>query len=237
MNGRHSLTNLEIKDSLQEAQIAANNNNAWATIEGIFHSMLLEAYQGSFKNRYPEVDAEDIYDEIGKSVDELFERINKGEKIRAVETYLWKIIDRNLVDFDRKRKFLKRIDGERFDIKDRPTSTNSEGIAIFRENVITKAESLIPRLGLLNVQEVMKYILGAIRDGVQDLKSNEIAEALHMTPGNVRVSMKRGFERLSRIFKEENLIDESFSFPFIDEMESYLDIIQDDNDSNDNIEY
>jgi hypothetical protein len=218
------------REFLLKAQNAAIKGDRIEMLEGIAGSLLLEAYLGYFKDRYPSVHLGHIHDCIGFATDELYDRIVKGEKIRKIESYLWKIIDRKLLEYIHERR---RLSGEEVD------HLGSSGLSIdgvnyqeqkeeSRELILQIFESLIPRLGLVNVQEVMKYILGAIRNGVQDVTSDEIADALGLTPENVRQSMKRGFDRLTRIVKEENLVDKSHDFRFLEEMEYYVEYPEDD---------
>jgi RNA polymerase sigma factor (sigma-70 family) len=204
-------------------------------IQDLFDSGLIEAYEGSFGARFTEIDKEDIRDIIATSTDELFRRICAGEDIRNIKTYLWKIIEKTLIEFDKKRKRTKRLTGNTFDIKDTlPESEDVKGRrADQREKMITLVEDMLPRLGQTNAHEVIKYLLGAIRNGVQDITSTQIADALGLTSENVRTSMHRGFKRLARILRDEGLIDEQDDFPFLEGIESFLEVeIYDSSDTN-----
>lgn len=227
--GSSTLNNSAQKEAIMLAQDAANRGDGLAMIEALFGSTLLEAFEAFFRDRYIRLDPEDIHDIIGISTDELFDRIMKGEKIRVIKNYLWKIIDRKLTEFDINRRQIEELGDNHQNIQD--PGVVPEKILLKKAEqkakLITTAEGLIPRLGQVNVQEVMRYLLIAIKNGVRDVNSNDIADTLGLTPGNVRVAMMRGFERLSRIFKEENLIDESYHFPFIEEMEPYVDSTED----------
>jgi RNA polymerase sigma factor (sigma-70 family) len=212
------------KELLAEAQRAAENKDCSAMLSSLSSSMLLEAYLGYFIKKYPDVDRGDIHDCLGMATDELWSRVAKGEKIAKIKSYLWKITDRKICDFIRSRKWVPL---DKVDV----IATNHELIDSVnyqqhreesREQLLGLFEGLIPRLGMANVEDVMRYILGAIREGIQEVTSDEIAAALNLTPANVRQSMKRGFDRLTLIVKEENLVDESFRFPFVDEMGSYM---------------
>ena len=213
------------KELLQKAQRAADAGDYIGMLEGLAGSMLFEAFRGYFAKKYPAVDSNDVYDCIGSATDELWTRIATGEKIRKIESYLWKIVDRKLSEFVEERRGWSSGDaleligtnGGSTDTKDFQKQKEES-----REQVLRIFEDLIPRLGMVNVQEVMKYILGAIRNGVQDITSNEIAEALGLKSENIRQSMKRGFDRLARIVKEENLVDKNHRFAFLDEVEYYV---------------
>lgn len=54
----------------------------------------------------------------------------------------------------------------------------------------------------------MAYVIDAVEAGRDDVPSTEIAEFLGLTPGTVRTSLSRGFDRLKRIARDEHLIDQ-----------------------------
>lgn len=228
--------NSDQKEALSKALNAVVARDRLGILQGILDSMLLEAYKGYFKKKYPDIQDDDILDIIGSSTDDLVEQAMKGSQIRSIENYLWKIIDRKLIAFSKKNEVTSKgatvesIGARQSMIGDDIAQEEKEER---REHVISIAENLIPRLGLVNVQNVMRYVLGSIRNGAEDITSNEIGEALNISPGNVRLAMKRGFERLQKIVHEEKLVDESYSLTFLSEQEYYFDEEDDNEDDND----
>ena len=236
---KHPTQNPDLKKALADAQESASKGDCPGMLQGLFNCMLLEGYARYFKRKYPELDSEDISDIIGIGTDELCERVLKGEKIISIKSYLWKVIDRKLSVFNANKRLFNGPPVENLGTKDptfseeeRPDDEDEQQ----RDALLTLVESLIPRLGLVNAQNVMKYLLGCIRNGVQDVTSTEIGEALGLTPVNVRQSMKRGFERLERICREEKLIDESHSFSFLKDIQYYSDESDEDSDDHEDSE-
>jgi DNA-directed RNA polymerase specialized sigma24 family protein len=215
--------NPDYRVALQQAQNAANKGDAWGMFNALPDSLIFDSYQNYFSSKYPTVDESDLQNIIGKATDQLYDRITRKEKIRKIESYLWKIIDAELWGKIEEQKRFRSVDVEAIGINDNsiPSALTLEQKAKQKEYALALADSLVPRLGQVNVQNVMRYILGCIRNGVQDINSNDIGEALDMKPATVRQFMKRGFERLTRICKEESLVDASYIFPF-EEMEYYL---------------
>lgn len=223
MNSKPSI-NDQHQELLQKAQEYANQGAGLKMLECLFDSMLLEAFLNHFSGRYPDLRREEIYDIIGKATDEIVARISQKNKIKHLSNYLWKSINNQLSRAVVKAEITLSIEQDEIEIRERPALTEAQQNQRdeARGRAIALAESLIPRLGQQNVQTVMKYILGALKNGAQDVPNIEIADALGMTPGNVRVSVSRGFSRLARIVKEEGLIETEYDFPFLEEHGDYL---------------
>lgn len=226
-------------EALKRAQESADSGNGLEMLNCLIESMLLEAYERSFKNKYPLIDKEDIHDIVGEATDDVYGRVNSGRKVHSIPSYLWKIIERRLSDLAIKEKqLLKGTMVDRLGRHDNQNETDIDGrLEKGREYAISLAEKLVPRLGLVNVQQVMTYLLGAIRNGAEDISSTEIAEALDMSPANVRQATKRGFERLAKIVREENLVDEKYDFPFLGEMNFLLDDESEEPNSEENEQF
>jgi DNA-directed RNA polymerase specialized sigma24 family protein len=77
------------------------------------------------------------------------------------------------------------------------------------------ARRLLPRLGQDSVRNVMAYIFDGLETGRQDITAEEIANALGITKDTARQARHRGFTRLERLAKEENLLDGGFDFKSI----------------------
>jgi hypothetical protein len=80
-----------------------------------------------------------------------------------------------------------------------------------RKQAIAIARSLLPRIGESNVQRVMAYILDAVSAGEVDVPTSEIADALGLRSGTIRVLRMRGFERLAREARSAGVTDHEFA--------------------------
>jgi RNA polymerase sigma factor (sigma-70 family) len=213
------------QELLKKAQESANTGDAKQMFIELSQSTLLEGLARQFSNRYKNLNINDIQDIIADAVTNIYERVLAGNKIASVGSYLWKIVNneaskRSTLEYDvegteataRIGKVDQGTDYQKMRAEDDQ----------LREELIRKAESLIPRLGLVNVQNVMKYVFVAIRNGAEDVPAKEIAEALSLKPGNVRQCLKRGFDRLAQIFKDEQLVPQGYEFPFAAETEYYF---------------
>ena len=238
MKSKPSAGNSVQKDLIQQAQEYADLGDGLAMIGCLFESMLFVALLGHFSKRYPDVNRDDIYNTIAESADKMFAAVVEGTKVRRLETYLWKIVNNKLSRLSAQSKRFSSIEEGLNEIKDPGTipefhKDRQDGA---RKKAIEIAELLLPRLGMTNVQAVMRYILQALKNGAQDISNTEIAIALGISPNNVRVWVSRGFERLSRIVRDEKLVEDSYEFPFLDEFDSYMSDTNDDdtNDSSNN---
>lgn len=213
------------QECLRQAQVSAEMGDAMSMFKSIANSQLLEGFKIQFSRRYKRVGDDVLHDIIGSAVDELYDRISNGERIRKVEGYLWKVTDRKLATYvTERRSFANQEIEEIEDIKLKvvpiiPDDELEEQERMEKQNrnmAISLAEGLIPKLGSPNVQDVMRYIFGAVRNGAQHITNGQIAEALGLDESNVRVWKKRGFDKLDRLAKAENLIAKSHAFTFME---------------------
>lgn len=218
------------KELIQKAQEFADQSDGMAMMEHLLGSMLLEAMLRHYTYKYPGIDEGDIYDTISCAVDEVCIEVNAGKNIRRLESYMWKIVNNKLYKLSISLRKVNSIDEDLYEIQDPGVVPESYKIKKdeARAKAIEIAESLLPRLGMTNVQAVMKYILEALKNGAQDVPHAEIAEALNISVSNVRVWVSRGFERLAKKVKEEKLVDESYELPFLEELDTYISMGQDD---------
>lgn len=209
-------------DPLQALQDAVDTKDGQKFLIELFRSLLLEAYERQFKKLYDQLAPEDIHDIIGEAVDYVYVKVTSGGSIGSVKSYLWKVIDRKLSEFSREYVKIEGSDtveniGALDSVHDAEfVESAKEELQKRRAHAINIAEGLIPKIGLTNPMNVLKYLFGAIRNGAEDVTSREIGDALGLTPENARQSLKRGLERLGRIFKEEGLVDPAYILPLED---------------------
>ena len=235
MNRNRSRVSEEQREALSRAQKAASDRNVPLMLQNIYESLLLEGYFKHFKRRYDSVASDDIFDIIGEACYELCVKVSEGTNIKQIQSYLWKIIDRKLSNFNKIQNTMRGGDTTEHlgqnDIFD-PEGIYEKNKALAKTKALSLAKSLIPRLGLSTIQQVMSYVIGAIENGSEALTSEEMGEALGLTSDTVRKSIERGFRRLRKIVKEEHLVDDDFEFPLSDG-ELFQDSSTDDGDNED----
>lgn len=227
------------KALIKKAQEFANSGDSMAMMQCLVESLLLDALLRHFSFRYPHQDPEDIYDTIASAVDEICADVASRKTIKRLESYLWKIVNNKLYKASVSLLTVTSISKNEYEIKDEgivPEEYQTKRDEIRKEarkKAIEIAEGLLPRLGTVNVQAVMKYILEALKNGSRDVPHSEIAEALHLSQDNVKVWVSRGFEKLSKIVKEDKIVDDSIEFPFLEEIDTYMSSNYNDESSND----
>lgn len=205
------------------AQNAATSGDYLTMLQCLFDSMLLEGFERHFTSKFPVIGTNEVHDQIGIATDDLCKKISKGERVGSIENYLYKVINNKLARRSAEKKRLSELSNthENLSEPDFESEDQKEQSDEYRERLLKIIEGLVPRLKFVNGQNVMRYILEAVRNGAHDVPSTEIADALGLTSTNVRQAKKRAFDRLARIVKEENLIDKSYEFPFLQELQEY----------------
>lgn len=217
-------------DALGRAQAAADIGDAAGMFQGLCDAMVFEAFLSSFSSRYPEI-KDDVHDIISAATDALYERVKSRKPVAKVESYLWKMINERMSKFSQKKIAHTGPNAESLGYIQTAAQSSEEREAadLKKDEALSIAFTLLPRLGQTNVQEVMRYVLVAIQNGIHHVDYGEIADALGITRGVAKTSLRRGFERLTRIAKEENLVDTNFSFPLSESMD-YLAEVDDESE-------
>jgi DNA-directed RNA polymerase specialized sigma24 family protein len=213
----------EREQVLEKVRNAGQKKDAGEFLMALTESKLPNAYFVAFKNRFSTMAEDDVRDEIGAASDELYVSISSGRKVFSISSYFWKIIENRLKRrMDLEKRMIRGEPVERVELKGGISSDEDEAkLGDLREKAISLLRDLIPRLGQQHVQEVMRYVLGSMENGAQDVSSTEIGEALGLEPATVRKCVQRGFQRIAKIVKEENLAPAGFD-PSIFDHGSYV---------------
>jgi len=210
--------------ALNRAQTAADAGDAAVMFQGLCESMIFEGYKIYFGNRYSDLRAEEIDNTIGEATDEVYNRVKTGKKVRAVHSYLWKVIDNKLSKCWERKIEVQQTDVESIGTVARAALSEEDWHERDRmkDEAVSIALKLVPRLGNTNIEAVMRYIIESAKNGVQHIDYDEIADALGLSRSNVKTWVRRGFERLTRLAREENLVEESFKFPLGEEADYFV---------------
>jgi DNA-directed RNA polymerase specialized sigma24 family protein len=214
---------------LEDAKVAAREGDPRRMVEALFQSHAFDGVKRRLNFRYREISEQDIDLIICEALDVLYSAVRNGDRVFNIVAYLWRVADRKAIDYLRFREKEQPTDPEELaqiaderpvvnpfylseaeeieareaeeEEEDRKEEEKKElrrkGIEIFR--------SLIPKLGMENVQSVMKFYLEAVEDGRVEVTNEDISEALGLTRDTVRTCLSRGFKRLAWIAHEEGL--------------------------------
>jgi DNA-directed RNA polymerase specialized sigma24 family protein len=197
---------------LEEATALAAAGDA----EGAVRALLASGYpnglvRGSFlADRYSRVSAAGRADAVAEGVAAMHKAITKGTPVPRPGGYVLKVAE--VICAEEQRRQEQQLSAEGLSDRDLLTagspwadSGGSEVRARRRGAALTLARELLPRLGQQRAQAVMSYVFDSVEQGVVDLPSREIAEALGMSDQVVRQALSRGFRRLARLAEEEGL--------------------------------
>lgn len=210
------------RQAIEQAVAAARDGDARGMLAAMHASGVLDGLVRRFCVRWPRLGRDEIDFIVAEAVDVLFEKVRSGDRVLNPIGFLWKVCDRSATDRRQMRQRERLAEAGVLDGR----SEHGRGNGIVakdpdadwderRRRAIQLARSLLPRLGQQNLQDVMAYVIGAVEAGRDDVPSAEIAESLGLTPGTVRTSLSRGFDRLKRIARDEHLIDQDIDLtPF-----------------------
>jgi len=201
------------------AQEAAGSGDPRKLAYALSERLVLDGLIRRLQAKWESIPPDDLDFIVAEAVDKLYVVVSRGEKIANFMGYLWKTSDHMADKYIRRHKHEIAVSPKDLElIPDHSTDpavevpTTEEEHEQRRRRAIAIARSLLPRLGQQNVQSVMTYVIDAVEVGCEDLPNSEISEALHLSLETVRTSLSRGFKRLSRIARDENLMDSDFDF-------------------------
>jgi DNA-directed RNA polymerase specialized sigma24 family protein len=188
-------------------------------LECLYSSFFLDGLARGLRRRWHSLSRDDIEFVIAQAVDALYKSVSQGKKILNLAAFLWKVADRKANDFYERRAREMAVEPEELQkLSDKTTSARGcvdthvgsdreDDYDRRRAEAVRIARTLLPRLGQQNIQSVFAYVLDALEAGEVDVQNREIAEALGISAETVRTSLSRGFARLTRIAREEGLMD------------------------------
>lgn len=228
MDARREARRREQEKELKRAKYAASSGDPEGAVAALHGSSYLKGLTINIKNKWSSLPGADIEDAVAEAIQTFYFSVKDGKKITNIGAYLWKAVDNGA------NKVHKGRDREK--TKDEKLEYLHEGFSpsVHRESAFWEAEQddeseeldqertlteaiatarrLLPRLGQVNVQRVMAYIIEVVEEDpyLIDIPNSDIAEALGMSVDAAKQSKSRGFRRLTSIAKEEGLIAEGF---------------------------
>lgn len=204
------------EEAVLRAGKAAQAGDALGLVAALSEARALDGLARRLRRQWPGLQATDVEAVVALAVDDLQATVASGEKVGNVMGWLFKVSHRKASRVVRPEDPLDQrgidlLAAERWRSWSRTESDQDDLVERRRAEAIRVARGLMPRLGQKNVQDVTTYLIDAVEAGRADLPHREVAEALGLSEGTVRVSMKRGLDRLARIARAEGLVHEDFS--------------------------
>lgn len=194
-----------------KVQDAAKSNNPKEMLRILYHSGFIDGLERMMESKWSSICKEDLDSMvIAAAIDDYYEAVTHGKKVLNPGGYIFKAANnRASLFYKQQKKLFDRIEhtasgiqkSEDLFIED-PTIYDYE---FCLQRCLQEARRLLPRLGQENVQKVMNYMFNCIEEKNYDVKPADIAVSLGIDSSTVRVQLLRGFKRLERIAKEEDL--------------------------------
>lgn len=202
-------------DEVREAALTFNPKKMLALL---FESGFLEGIENKMRKKWPRIPPEELDNFIiAAAIDDLYEKISKGELVTNPGGYIYKVAQFKAVSYIQCHKEMntnllnKEVQlAKQYNhpFVDQPKEFDRE---FCLERALIEVRLLLPRLGKENVQKVMGYVFDCIEARRYDVKPAEMAEALGLSSGVVRVSLTRGFNRIKSIALEIDLANQILS--------------------------
>ncbi|BAZ38801.1 hypothetical protein NIES4101_47460 [Calothrix sp. NIES-4101] len=199
---------------LTQAKQAAISGDPRKMLEYLYLSRALDGLTRQIASKWRSLSCDEIHDILAEAVDILYVAIRDRKKVNNLVAYLFKTFDYKACNYYRARQNqiplspdeLEQIPDKSTEVeKNFDNSTKELGWENKKPQAIAIARSLLPKLGQYNIQNVMAYIFDALEADCMDISNAEIAEALGLSIDVVRKSKSRGFYRLKRIVRDEEL--------------------------------
>jgi DNA-directed RNA polymerase specialized sigma24 family protein len=212
MKSKYEDTLERVKKTAQEAASQGDPIRLFAIL---CQEHALDGLVRRLQSHFSSIPSAEIEEIIADSIDELYYKVRGGGVITNAIGFLWKTGYFKAQEYIReKAKFEKKtIDDldEQTELADEP-EIDLEEREKRRIEAIKTARSLLPRLKSQNIQDVLGFVIDAVEKGIDDLSNHVIADALGLSVITVKNCLYRGFNRLSRIAQEENVISQPFEF-------------------------
>jgi DNA-directed RNA polymerase specialized sigma24 family protein len=210
------------RDALERAGAAATKGDAVGMLEALHQSHLMDGLVGRIAAKWNGLTGDDAQDIVAESVTALYQKVREGGRVKHVGAYLYRATWGRACDLHASRKdaavtdpaiLVRQSDELLARESQRAANRPDPGLDPMEAvpRALVAARRLLPQLGQENLRGVMAYIFDAIEAGREEVPNVEIADALALHPDTVRQSRLRGFQRLTRLAKDDRLVREDFS--------------------------
>lgn len=190
------------------AQEAASQGDPVKLFGVLLEEHALDGLMRRLKAGWSEIPDDEMEEIAADALEVLYYRMREGATITNAIGFIWKTAYFKCQEYHRLHAHFEKVS---IDMLDETTDLGGtelgdlEARERLRIEAIRQARSLVPLLRSANIQTVMSYVIDAVEKGLPDVSNQEIAEALHMEVKTVKNCLHRGFERLSRIAKEQGM--------------------------------
>jgi hypothetical protein len=203
---------------LREANRAASAGDPVAMVHALYNSYALDGIARYIRLKWESIPLDETRFIIASALDVLFAAVQRGEKVRNIIAYLYKVSDNKAHQYhDAKKREQNLADHLEYTLPKSqppyelcdPESQLGEVQLDWEEKrarAIGIARELIPQPGQENVRNVMTLIIDAVAAGREDISNQEISDILGLPLPTVRTLRHRGFKRLTRIAQDMNLV-------------------------------
>jgi hypothetical protein len=216
MGGNKESTDRDAGDDRFEdaAQAAAKAGKPVAMLEALGRGHFLDSLKRQIKRDWLRLDEDDADWIVGASVDALYDRIKGGGKVIDIFPYLVKTAHHKAVDLNQNRAlespYVDDQSAPENVVDDDRESMDAAG-ELRRGRMYGALNALVGRIAQDRPRQVIGYIVDAFSKGAYDVTNQEIATALNLSLGTVKVAKCRGFERLEDLAKEMGAVDFDFT--------------------------
>ncbi|MDN2565291.1 sigma-70 family RNA polymerase sigma factor [Aquibium sp. A9E412] len=193
------------EELLRTATTAAARGDPIGMIEALTASGFLFGLVRRLQKQWSKLPPTEVDDCVAVAVDSAFAAVSAGRPVRNLGGWLWKVAsnaaqDRWDADFSERARGELEIDGIAGpEVEDTVRRREREALDDHRRaEAIRLARALLPLIGEGQVVDVMELVIDAAAQGLPDLPSAEIAEALGISEGSARKLVSRGLQRMRR---------------------------------------
>lgn len=199
------------------AQAAAKVADPVAMLEALGRGRFLDGLKRQLRRKWLRLDDNDVDWVIGMTVDALYDRVKGGAAITDIFPFMVKAARNKASDLNGQLALEDpyEADDDTRKAPDEITDEDREAIDTVAEEkrgqmyVVLKA--MVARIGQDRPRQVIGFIVDAFSKGAYDVTNQEIADALNLSLGTVKVAKHRGFERLEDIAKETGAVTVDFT--------------------------
>ncbi len=192
-------------DALNEAEAAAKRGDAAGMVRQLFASRAIDGLVWKLgRDFHGSLAPVDVHDCVAEAVADAFAALAGGKRLTTLMGYLFKSARNMAVDLVAESRHISTRDVSTLrDSTDADTDADRDEVRrSLQAEALRRARLLLPQLGQDNIQRVMELVFDAIEKEVVDLTDVGIAEITGLKEDTVRRLKNRGFERLTRLAKE-----------------------------------